>query len=371
MANKVLGLCDLHNSPDLGPLTSSRNLASTSFLGRFAFIDFPLSNFANSGIDEVGILVKSHLRSILKHLGSMQSWNINTKLGRETIMYNERGVMNRKINTDISNIRTNDWVLHESSAKYIVVQPAHIVCKIDFEPLIKEHVARGEKVTILYKHIMDAHKSFSGHNLINIKNGYVRSFKPNQQLVKEADVSMETYIINRDVLMHILDEGLKLNPTYGLKEVIKKFANKEFKIHAVEHLGYARCFDSLEHFVEYSFELLDYRFAHQLFAKDWPLYTITHDTTPTLYGTKASIRDSFVANGAIVEGKVEGSIISRNVRVGRGATIKNSIILTNTVIGENAVISNAVIDKYVHISSGIRVEGAKGAPRYIEQGKKL
>ncbi|NCA97083.1 MAG: glucose-1-phosphate adenylyltransferase subunit GlgD [Bacteroidia bacterium] len=371
MASKVLGLLDLHNSPDLGPLTTSRSLASTSFLGRFAFMDFALSNFSNSGIDEVGILVKSHLRSVLKHMGSMTSWNINTKIGRETIMYNERGNMNHKKNTDINNLLVNDWVLHDSKAKYIIIQPAHVICKIDFGPLLKEHIARGEKVTLLYKRISNAHKAFGTHNIVSLKNDYVRSFKANRHLEKDVCVSMETYIINRDVLNTLIAEALKINPTYTLKDAIKKFANKLFKVHAMEHIGYARSFDSLEHFVEYSFELLDYRFAHQLFLKDWPIYTITRDTTPTLYGTKTNIRDCFIANGAIVEGKVDHSIISRNVKVGRNASIRNSIILADTVIGENAVINNAVIDKYCSISSGVHIEGLKGAPKYIEQGKKL
>lgn len=371
MASKVLGLLDLHNTPELGPLTTSRSLASTSFLGRFAFMDFALSNFSNSGIDEVGILVKSHLRSVLKHMGSLQSWNINTKIGRETIMYNERGNMNRKKNTDINNILVNDWVLHESKAKYIIIQPAHVVCKIDFEAMLKEHIASGEKVSLLYKHITNANKSFATHNLVNVKNGYVRSFKYNRQLEKDACVSMETYILDRDALLDLINEALKVNPTYSLKDAMRRFTNKLFKVHAIEHIGYARSFDSLEHFVEYSFELLDYRYAHQLFLKDWPIYTITRDTTPTLYGVKSNIRDSFIANGAIVEGRVEHSIISRNVKVGRGAVIKNSIILADTAIGENAVINNAVIDKYCFVAAGVKVEGAKGAPKYIEQGKRL
>ncbi|HOR20396.1 MAG TPA: glucose-1-phosphate adenylyltransferase subunit GlgD [Bacilli bacterium] len=371
MASKVLGLLDLHNSPDLGPLTSSRVLASTSFLGRFAFMDFALSNFSNSGIDEVGILVKSHLRSVLKHMGSMQSWNINTKIGRQTIMFNERGNMNRKKNTDINNFLVNDWVLHESKAKYIIIQPAHVICKIDFEPILKEHIARDEKVTIIYKHITNAHKSFATHNLVNVRNGYVRSFKRNRQLEKDACVSMETYIINRDVLLNLVSEALKTNPMYSFKDAIKKYANTLFKVHAVEHLGYARSFDSLQHFVDYSFELLDYRYAHLLFIKDWPIYTITRDTTPTLYGTKANIHNCFIANGAIVEGRVENSIISRNVKVGRGAIIRNSIILSDTVVGENAIIANAVIDKYCLISDSVHVEGVKGSPKYINQGKRL
>ena len=71
---KVLGYCNLHHSPSLGELTESRSIASTPFLGRYAFIDFTLSNFTNSGIDMVGILVKEHQRSLVKHLGNANAW---------------------------------------------------------------------------------------------------------------------------------------------------------------------------------------------------------------------------------------------------------------------------------------------------------
>ena len=86
---RVIGFCNLHNSPSLGELTKNRTLASTSFLGRFAFIDFTLSNFSNSGVDEIGILCHDHVRSLTKHLGFQNSWNINTKIGSNIVMYNE------------------------------------------------------------------------------------------------------------------------------------------------------------------------------------------------------------------------------------------------------------------------------------------
>ena len=52
---KVVGLLNLFDSPSLGNLTKTRTLASTSFLGRFTPMDFSLSNFANSGIDESNV----------------------------------------------------------------------------------------------------------------------------------------------------------------------------------------------------------------------------------------------------------------------------------------------------------------------------
>ena len=77
----VIGLINCFQDPDLGGLTSHRTLASTSFLGRYAFMDVAMSNFSNSGIDNVAVMVRNHQRSILKHMGNMSSWVNNTKTG--------------------------------------------------------------------------------------------------------------------------------------------------------------------------------------------------------------------------------------------------------------------------------------------------
>jgi ADP-glucose pyrophosphorylase len=77
----------------------------------------PISPSAISAIARfrtVGILVKDHQRSILKHMGNMMSWVVNTKIGHETIFYNEKGQLNPAYNSDINNIKENDWVLYDS-----------------------------------------------------------------------------------------------------------------------------------------------------------------------------------------------------------------------------------------------------------------
>ncbi len=78
MAN-VVGLINLHSDVSLKGLTERRPVASVSFLGRYGVIDFVLSNFSNSRIDKVGILVKEKPRSLLKHIGSGNAWNFNSK----------------------------------------------------------------------------------------------------------------------------------------------------------------------------------------------------------------------------------------------------------------------------------------------------
>ena len=366
----VIGLLDCHHSPELGELTRSRPLASTSFLGRYAFCDFALSNFCNSEIDNVGILVKNHQRSILKHMGSMMSWVTNTKVGHETIFFNEKGALNQDYNTDINNILENDWVLYDSNASYIVFQSAHIIANLDFRPMLEEHIARGEKITVVYKKIDNADRSFRTSHVFDIdEDGYVVGSHNNDGSQKEANVSLEAWIINREVLAEVIHRHGEVRASWGMREVLAWLCSiGAFKMHTYEFKGYARCFDSLEHYVEYSYELLDRDVAKELFLPDWPIYTQTHDTPPALYGEEADVRNSFISNGCIVNGEVTDSILCRGVKVGKGAVIKRAIVLSQVSIGDNAKIGDIVVDKYAVITANHVVKGDPYNIIYLKQG---
>jgi len=370
MKRDIIGLVDCHNCPEMGSLTANRALASTSFLGRYAFADFALSNFCNSEINDVCVLVKDHERSILKHLGNMTSWLTNTKIGREQILYNERGILNPPFNHDINNIRENDWVLYSSNASYLVFMAPHIVLDIDLRPIIAEHIARKEKMTMVYKPLEDADIEFRSEDLLEIdEEGYVTSISKNDGTKKKANASLAIWIVNRTILADIIKRHGAVNPLYGMKEMIPYLLRvAPFKIHSYKFEGYARCFDSFAHYIEYSFELLNAGVAKELFNPDWPIFTLTHDTPPALYGKDSKVVNSFISNGCVVEGEVENSIICRNVKIGRNTKITDSIILSNVAIGDETIVKNVVIDKYSVITSRQKVEGKPDEFVYLKQG---
>lgn len=364
---KVIGFCDLHHSPSLGQLTETRPLASTSFLGRYAFIDFTLSNFSNSGIDEVGILLKEHPRSLIKHLGFANAWNINTKVGSNAIMYNERFANNPRYNHNLNNIKENEWVLNSSKAKYVVIAPVHFVMSIDYRKVIDAHIENNAEITIVYKQVDNARSHFGGCDILNIKEGLVKDFKENKGVEDKVNISLETYVISRDKFVQLMKLAEETSAVYSLKDIIEHVTSTE-QVRAFEFDGYVRCFDSLAHYKEYSLELLTYKIRQQLFLPNWPIHTITHDTPPTKYGETSDVSNCFVANGAIINGKVDTSIISRKVVISKGAVVTNSIILTDCIVGENAILDNVVVDKSARILRVKDLKGKKDRPLYIKQG---
>ncbi|MCQ3034834.1 MAG: glucose-1-phosphate adenylyltransferase subunit GlgD [Bacilli bacterium] len=369
---KVVGLLNLFDSPSLGNLTKTRTLASTSFLGRFTPMDFALSNFANSGIDGINILIKDNFRSVAKHVGSIKSWVNNTKIDRQNLLINEKGMIDPEENTDINCLKENDWVLFQAKADVVVIQPAHIISTINLKNIVREHYEKGRDITVVYKHITDAKEAFRGSNVLTVENGKVVKSVANNGRKNEADVSLETYIISMDYIRKHASEYLGQPTVNSFKKVIQYIINhKKTDVYAYEYRHYARCVDSLKHFMEYSFELFDYKKALELFREDWPIYTLTHDTPPATYGVNAKVKNSFISNGVIVDGTVENSVLSRRVVVKKGAVVKNSIILTRTVIEEGAHIENVLIDKYSHVCKNAVVKGTSEKPKFIAQGKNI
>jgi glucose-1-phosphate adenylyltransferase len=161
----------------------------------------------------------------------------------------------------------------------------------------------------------------------------------------------------------------RVNNSIDLKTLIYQVALEgNYKIYTHMYEGYSRCIDSFDHYIKYSFELLDREIRDQLFLPDHPFYTLTQDTAPAIYGEGASCQNSFISNGALVEGTVINSIIGRNVKIGKGAVVRDSIVFSGTSIGENALVDHALLDKRVIVTRNHKVVGTEEKTEYVFQG---
>jgi glucose-1-phosphate adenylyltransferase len=126
--------------------------------------------------------------------------------------------------------------------------------------------------------------------------------------------------------------------------------------------------DSIQSYYEASMMILQPSVWENIFLPEQPIYTKVKDEPPTRYLKGSSVKHSMVANGCIIDGTIENSIISRGVKIGKGAIIKNSIIMQKCTIGENCVIDSAVLDKDVKIEQGIRIVGTRKNLHVIRKG---
>lgn len=369
---KIIGICNLHDDPHLGLLTTNRPCGAVSFLGRYGLIDFTLSNFSNSHIEKVYVLVKSGILKLRDHIGNGAIWTSNTKTGFIKLLINEEGLFLPKFNTDIANIRLN-LPLDENSFDYAVIAPSFMIANMDYTPIIEEHIASGSDVTIVYKHIEDAKNEFINCDSLKLAaDGTIKKIEKHVGRAREADISLESFVISSKVLKKIVETAPSISELFSIREVISTLVSEgEIEARGHKYEGYVAPILDFDHYVKYSFEMLNHHNRSELFLEDWPIYTTSHNTPPTLYGAEAKVKHSFVANGSVIKGKVEGSIISRGVVVERGAKVKNCILFTGTEIGRNVDMEYVLCDKNSKVNMVKDLKGGPDGVLYIQQGAKI
>ena len=369
--SNVIGICNLHNEPHLGEITKNRPLAALSFLGRYGIIDFTLSNFSNSHIDRVYVLVRKGIVSIRKHIGSGSIWTNNTRLGHIELLINEKAISNKPFNTDLNNLKTVIDV-EELDYEYAVIAPTHFLSSMDFRPIIEAHKNSGAQITAVYTHVTNANRQFVNCRKYKVDGDKIVDSTRNFGRTEEADISLETYIINKKTLRKLLKDSEKVSQLYSINDMINFYINEK----TLDINGY--CFDgfvvpilTLDDYINHSLDLLNYHIRSKLFLEDWPIYTTTHNTAPALYGKDAEVQNSFIANGAIIKGKVINSIISREVVIEKNAEVKNSIIFTKTLVSKDVKLDHVLCDKNVKIINAKRISGTDDEVIVISQGANI
>ena len=143
----------------------------------------------------------------------------------------------------------------------------------------------------------------------------------------------------------------------------------KLSIYGYELSGFARTVDSLQSYYDISMEMLKKENATELFNKDSPIYTKERDGMPSLYGITAKTKNSLIADGCIIDGEVENSILFRDVRISKGAKVKNSIIMQDSYIGEECEVECVIMDKGAALKPGKKLCGAENFPVYVSKGK--
>ena len=371
--NRVLGICNLHDSPSLGQLTKNRPLGALTFLSRYALMDFTLSNFSNSGIDRVMILTENNMAAVSSHTQQGHVWINNTKTGYMRVVMNEKLIDSSKFNTDIANIESHYVIVRDANPEYIIVAPTFFLMSFDFRKIVEFHEENGAQITCLYVKTKNGKKEFLNCDSLEIaKNHVITNSKANVGDENNQNISLEAFVFTRKAFDEILELSHQVSSLYNLRKMISFVINHHrMVVHAYEFKGYVVPILSANDYVNKSFELLAYENRQKLFLEDWPIYTTTHNTPPALYGPNAKVKNCIVGNGAIVKGKVENSVISRDVVIEEGAVIKNCILFSKTHVGENVQMEYVLADKGVQIEETKKLEGEKDKVFIIKQGERI
>ena len=368
---KAIGIVNLHNEPSLGELTENRPLGTLSFLGRYGLMDFILSNYSNSGINVMPMLVPGQLDLIRNHIRDGNIWITNTKFGFLRLLANEKMLNNPSFNTDVNNMIANMHILGDIDSEYVIIGNCHFIFSFDFRDLIEYMDETGADITILYAHRTDADKEFVDCDAYQISGDKIIDSKYNTGRKKIADIGLDTYIFKRSVLHNLIASGESISKLYTLRDLVNHVIHRQtYDIRGYRFDGYFVPILSIQGYVDNSFALLKYENRLRLFFPNWPIYTTSHNTPPAMYKENAQVKNSFIANGSVIDGKVENSILSRDVTVEKGAEVKNCIIFTHSVVGEGVKMKYVIADKNSESRKFKNLKGSKDEIIIIPEGSK-
>ena len=372
----VLGLifASLHDS-SLREMTELRTMGSVPFGGRYRLIDFPLSNFVNSGISEVGVITKHNYGSLLDHIGSGRDWDLARKRGGIHILPPYSRTDNREgMYTSRLDALKNVWsYVDHSKAKYVILSNANFVATIDFDPILEQHISTGSDITLVYGtdyYEKEKRTHPAKNTVLEFDNeNYFVSAMVDPDFSGECKIWLETMIVSKNVLSNIVSSASS-SGIYSFTKSILQTSGHVYKIMGYEHKDVFMRIDSMQSFYKANMALLDADTRNALFPKGRPVFTKVGDNAPVHYGIDAKVKNSLIADGCIIEGTVENSILFRGVRVAKGAVVKNCVLMQGTIVGADSDINAMITDKNVEVQENAVHTCSVQHPLFIGKGGK-
>jgi glucose-1-phosphate adenylyltransferase len=372
MMKNVLGVINLHENEELlKEITRNRPLAAVPFGGRFRLVDFVLSNMVNSGIRHVGIVTKHKYRALMDHLRSGKEWDLARKQDGLFILPPPDHIhySNSIYKGDLEHFHNHVDSIKRSAQQYVIIASSHIICNLNFNEAFRFHLEQQADITTIYQPQQnEAAKPYAMATIVKVaEDGRVVDMEVKSGRSTGGDVCMETFIMSKELLLKIIEDCVARGEFDFIKEGIIKNINR-FKIYGYPFQGYMAKINSIQAYYRANMDLLNPEAWRELFTHSGPIYTKVKDEAPANYRETAAVSNSLVANGCIIEGRVENSVLFRGVNVHKGAHIKNCIIMQKGAIGANAVLENIICDKDVKITDGKRLLGDRNYVMVIEKG---
>lgn len=372
---EALGIIFPNSYDSLVPeLVSERLVASIPFASRYRMCDFLISSMVNSGIDNISVIVRKNYHSLLDHLGSGREWDLTRKKGGLNIVppFAQRNV--KLFAGRIDALESIKGFLKKQTEKYVIMSDANIAANFDFKALLDAHVRTGADVTMVYRKqeipealIRQGSEALELYYSLGMNGDRVSKIYVNPSEDGEMNFSMNIYVIERENLIRLIDDAYVHGYTYFVRDILEKQID-QLDIRGYCYEGYVAHIHDMKSYFEENMKLLEPENLNALFSGG-KIYTKIRDDNPTRYINGSKANNVMVADGCVIEGEVENSILFRGVKVGKGAKVKNCVLMQDTVVGEGASASYVITDKDVKISAGKSLTGNESFQVYVSKGQ--
>ena len=359
------------NDAYLDALTTKRTMGSLPFGGRYRQVDFALSNLCAAGVRHVGIISRHNYQSLMNHIGSGEEWGLELEEGGLEFLtpyaMSDKDNYRGKLESLYSAM---DFLTFGKDDDYVVMTDSAILSNIDLQDVLDSHIASGRDITVVTKQgIANGSKQLDLALKLD-ECGEVEDIAVDYMAPAEYLASMDIFVLSRKWLVEQVREHIARNLYHMDRDLVLGLWQKgKLSINVYQFQGIALFNETIPEYFRNSMLLLDKQVRHDLFFYNHPVFTKVRDRVPTYYGEDCEIENCVVADGCVLEGEAEDSILFRQVTIAKDAEVEHCIIMNDTVVGEGAQLEYVILDKDVTVRPGAKLCGTPNNPLIIKRGE--
>jgi glucose-1-phosphate adenylyltransferase len=356
----------------LSPLTLDRTKPSVPFGGKYRIIDFALSNFVNSDIYSIYLLVQYKSQSLIEHIrttwsmAGMPSKHFLTVVPPQMRKEEVEGWYRGTADSVYQNIN----LIYDFKPKIVAVFSGDHVYRMDIRKMVEFHLKRKAELTVSMIPLdpKDAHQ-FGVLEVDGDKR--ITEFKEKPQTIDDKPyyASMGNYIFNTDALIEALEANAVTDSSHDFgKDIIPAMLQKNQGVYGYdcsqnkipslknyESKFYWRDVGTIKSYWEANMDLLGDKSVFDLDNQAWPIYASNLNCPPAFVADSQVERSLLCEGTKIFSSSIKNCILGRAVRVEPGCDIENSIIMDFTVINKGCRIKNAIVDRFNAIEKNTMV----------------
>ncbi len=313
--------------------------------GKYRIIDFPLSNCVNSGIDTVGVLTQYRPLELNSYIGNGQPWDLDRMSGGVYILPPYvSGKEGKWYNGTADAIYQNINFIEKYEPENVLILSGDHIYKMDYSKMLDYHIKNESDATIAVLNVSKDEASRFG--IMNThEDGSIYEFEEKPENPKSTKASMGIYIFNWKKLKEYLindEKNEKSDNDFG-KNIIPAMLDNGEKLMAYEFQGYWKDVGTIESLWEANMDLLNPKSNINLNTADWKIYARNEPLPPHFIGENASVVESIVTEGCVIDGNLWYSVLFSGVTVEEKAELNSSVIMNNCVIKKGATIKYAIV----------------------------
>ena len=345
------------NNSRMQELSNKRAIAAMPVGGSYRSIDFALSNMSNSHVQTVAVLTQYSARSLNEHLSSSKWWDFGRKQGGLFVFTPTTTADNSFWYRGTADaIAQNLDFLKKCHEPYVIIASGDGVYKLDYNKVLEYHIEKKADITVVCRD-MEAGTNVERFGTIRMnEESRIEEFEEKPLQAKTNTISCGIYVVRRRLLIEMIEKCAEEDRYDFVRDILIRYKDLK-RIYGYKIKDYWRNIASVDDYYSTNMDFLKADVRNYFFKQYPDVYSKVDDLPPAKYNTGAEVKNSIISSGCIVNGKVENSIIFKDVYIGNNCTIKNSIILNDVYIGDDSYIENCIVESRDTLRPGTNYVG--------------